>query len=300
MIRYCADDVGLNPMQIQRVADCAENSALNVASIFGNSPYMAESVEALWSRCALALHFNLSEGRAVSDPAGIPLLAGADGSFHPSFLRLLLLSLARPKALEEQIRIECAAQLGRLLDLLPEDYCILIDSHRHVHMIPAVFRGVCQTLEASGRRVEQLRWPVEALGVYIRTPRVWRYFRPQNLLKAVMLKLCSLPNEKALRRRGIRPDLFCGIVFAGCMSVNALRPVLGKLEVLAGRENRGLELLFHPGGTERGELYFDRPHSHFERFYRSPLRKAEAEALRTLHAKQQASADSLERLKNEG
>ena len=38
MIKYCADDVGLNPEQIRRVADCAENSALNVASIFGNSP----------------------------------------------------------------------------------------------------------------------------------------------------------------------------------------------------------------------------------------------------------------------
>ena len=297
MIFYCADDVGLNPIQIQRVADCAENGALNASSIFGNSPYMAESVEALRGRCALALHFNLSEGRAVSDPAGIPLLAGADGSFHPSFLRLLLLSLARPKALEKQVCIECAAQLGHLLALLPEDYRIRIDSHRHVHMIPAVFRGVCLALEASGRRVEHMRWPVEALGVYIRTPRVWRYLRPQNLLKAVTLKLCSLPNEKALRRRGIRPNLFCGIVFAGCMSANAVRPILGKLEALAGREDRGLELLFHPGGTERGELYFDGARSRFERFYLSPLRKAEAEALRTLHATQQASVISPDVLK---
>ena len=292
MIYFCADDVGINPIQIQRVADCAESGALNAASIFGNSPYMAESIEALRGSCALALHFNLSEGRAVSDPAGIPLLAGADGSFHPAFLRLLLLSLVRPKALEGQVCIECAAQLGRFLALLPEDYRIRFDSHRHVHMIPAVFRGVWLALEASGRRIEHLRWPVETPGVYIRTPRVWRYFRPQNLLKAVTLKLCSLPNERALRRRGIYPDLFCGILFAGCMSVNAVRPVFDKLEALAGRENRGLELLFHPGGTERGELYFDRPRSRFERFYRSPLRKAEAEALQMLQAEQQASAVS--------
>lgn len=287
MIYYCADDVGLNPAQIRRIADCAEDGALNAASIFGNSPYLAESIAALRGSCVVALHVNLSEGKPVSDPAGIPLLAGADGCFHPSFLRLLLLSLACPKALEEQARVECAAQLGRFLALLPEDYRIRIDSHRHVHMIPAVLRGICRALEASGRETEHLRWPVERMGVYVGAPRTWPYIRLENLLKVIMLKLSSLPDERVLRRYGICGcrSLFCGIVFSGRMVDQAVRPVLGRLETLAKQEAGSLELLFHPGGTEAGEQYFGQRHSCYETFYRSPYRKAEAETLRALAAR---------------
>ena len=281
MIYYCADDVGLNPGQIRRVADCAENGVLNAASIFGNSPYMEESIGALAESCVLALHFDLSEGRAVSDPGKIPLLAKPDGSFYPSFLRLLLLSLTRGKELEEQVRTECAAQLGRFLERMPAEYRIRIDSHRHVHMIPAVFRGVLRALKESGRETEHLRWPVERPGVYIRTPRVWPYIRPENLLKAAVLKLCSISDEAFLRRHGKegRFALFCGILFSGNMTRDAFGPVLGRLEALAGREERDLELLFHPGGTEEGEQYFGEDHVRFETFYLSPRRREEAGAL---------------------
>ena len=72
---------------------------------------------------------------------------------------------------------------------MPEEYRIRIDSHRHVHMIPAVLRGVCRTLEASGHETERLRWPVERMGVYFDTPRVWPYIRLENLLKVLILKL---------------------------------------------------------------------------------------------------------------
>ena len=282
MIRYCADDIGLNPEQIRRVADCAKNSALNVASVFGNSPFVAESIAALRENCALALHFNLSEGKGLSAPAEIPLLAKADGSFYQNFLGLLLLSLARPKGLEEQVRVECAAQLGRFLTYMPEEYRIRIDSHRHVHLIPAVFRGVCRALQESGRETEHLRWPVERVSVYLRLPRVWPYIRPENMLKVILLRLCSLRNEKLLRQQGLQTSVFCGIVFAGCMTDKAVIPALGRLKDMAEREGRGLELLFHPGGTERGECYFDQPHSRYEKFYLSPFRKREAETLKTL------------------
>ena len=230
MIRYCADDIGLNPEQIRRVADCAKNSALNVASVFGNSPFVAESIAALRENCALALHFNLSEGKGLSAPAEIPLLAKADGSFYQNFLGLLLLSLARPKGLEEQVRIECAAQLGRFLTYMPEEYRVRIDSHRHVHLIPAVFRGVCRALQESGRETEHLRWPVERVSVYLRLPRVWPYIRPENMLKVILLKLCSLRNEKLLRQQGLQTSVFCGIVFAGCMTDKAVIPALGRLK----------------------------------------------------------------------
>ena len=287
MIYYCADDVGLNPAQIRRIADCAENGALNAASIFGNTPYLAESIAALGGKCFLALHFNLSEGKPVSDPAEIPLIAGADGFFHPSFLRLLLLSLTCPKALEEQVRVECAAQLGRFLALMPDEYRIRIDSHRHVHMLPAVLRGMCRAVKESGHELEHLRWPVERIGIYVGAPRTWPYIRPDNLLKVIMLKLCSLPDEKLLRQYGFGGcrSLFCGIVFAGCMVEKAVRPALGRLETLAMQEDGDLELLFHPGGTEAEEQYFGQLHCCYEKFYRSRYRKAEAETLRVLAGK---------------
>ena len=125
------------------------------------------------------------------------------------------------------------------------------------------------------------------MGVYIGSPRTWPYIRPDNLLKVIMLKLCSLPGEKLLRQCGSGGcrSLFCDIVFAGCMVDNAVRPALGRLEALARQENRNLELLFHPGGTEAGEQYFGQSHCCYEKFYRSRYRKAEAETLRMLAEK---------------
>ena len=59
------------------------------------------------------------------------------------------------------------------------------------------------------------------------------------------------------------------------MTDKAVIPALGRLKALAEREGRGLELLCHPGGTERGEHYFDQPHSRYENRRRRTHRRIE-------------------------
>lgn len=281
MIYFCADDAGINSSQLGRIAVCSEKGALNAASVFGNSSMIPESVALLRKRCRVSLHLNLCEGRAVSSPDRIPLLADRDGVFYASFLRLLLLSYLKGREVEEQSYVECKAQLERFLACMDQDYRIRIDSHRHMHMIPTVCRGMCRALRESGRQVENIRYPVERIGIYITTPSVWRYISPVNVLKVIVLNSNAGAFRKILRAYGFdrKPNLFCGIAFAGRMVTGAVRPVLGKLQKTAKKEGRSLELLFHPGGVKKGEQYLNGDSGRFAEFYESADRRAEAKTL---------------------
>ena len=287
MYLFHADDYGVNKNQAKRILNCYRRGVLRSVSIIPNSPRAAETIALLPDDIKKSIHLNLVEGTCVSDPSKIPLLADPNGKFRRSFFQLVLLSVCKRKELRRQAAIECGAQITKMLALLPDGYKIRIDSHRHYNMIPAVFEAVCAECKKSGRQMEYLRFPLERLSVYLLHPGLYKYIRPVNVIKILVLKICSIKDKKIAKTYGMdagKAD-FIGLMQTTQMNLDY---VLSALRLLNRhkdyKKSDDLEVLFHPGGIKMDEEFMDADNQPMKAFYTSKNRWMEAETLKELKA----------------
>lgn len=142
-----ADDMGISPGVNRAIIVGFEQGILNSTSLMMNVAYTNQAVNLLLKhpKLAVGVHLNLTNQRnqrCLSFPSEIPLLADNKGHLKHGFLKLFLLSLLFPKAFSEQAEKEIRAQIEKALMM---GLCLThLDSHRHVHMIPALFRVTSQ------------------------------------------------------------------------------------------------------------------------------------------------------------
>jgi predicted glycoside hydrolase/deacetylase ChbG (UPF0249 family) len=135
-----ADDFGMSDEINRAIKRAFERGCVTSASLATNGACVQDALKFARGNPSLRIgvHLTLTEGAPLSDPASLPLLVGTDGRLAHGFVRLLWLSFARKSALLEQTEWEWRRQIDAALE-----YGVVIshlDSHRHVHMIPALFR----------------------------------------------------------------------------------------------------------------------------------------------------------------
>jgi predicted glycoside hydrolase/deacetylase ChbG (UPF0249 family) len=266
-----ADDLG-----IARSADLAIQRAfregiVTSASLMANMAAFEHAVDQVVRRdpgLGIGLHLCLTSGKPVIEPARVPLLVDASGRFHRGFLGLfcLLRSRRRKEALAQVAR-ELRAQAARL------DACGIaidhVDSHRHVHMIPGIFRVAAAVAR---RRNAFLRIPHETFRPAHRSPaRLLRCLTSGGALKKLVLSRFA---RAARRAPGpIRTaDSYYGVLDSGRITLPTLR------EILRSVPSGLTEINVHPGQAHAADetprcsrLDLD--------FLRSPDRAAELAAL---------------------
>lgn len=153
-----ADDFGLASSVSQGIIEAHQAGHVTSTTLMVNTPGTDEAVGLAEANKGLGvgLHFNLTEGRPLTD---VPSLVDTQGNF------LLRRSLLRRSAFGRIDPVEVAgeleAQLNRFSDLgLKPTH---MDSHEHVHMAPPLFRAMEPVLR---ERVSALR-VVEPEGVGI-------------------------------------------------------------------------------------------------------------------------------------
>ncbi|MBO6147998.1 MAG: ChbG/HpnK family deacetylase [Lachnospiraceae bacterium] len=280
MILYNADDYGINPSQAKRILYCAKNGVLNGISIFVNSPEIENCLKLIKNKdIQVRLHLNFREGHCLAEPKDIPLLVDEKGFFKLSFVDMLKLSIIKEKDLESQLKIECACQLKRMEELMGDGYRLRIDSHQHYHIIPAVWRALISSSRDLGLEIEEIRIPVEPFMPFITHPNSWRYISFSGIVKSLLLHTLHYWNSvfgPKIDNLKMKAPLFFGMIFTTRMYCGAVSGLLPAFKALAQKQGRDLELMFHPGGVYKGELYLDdKDYS----FYRSPDRKKEAYTL---------------------
>ena len=248
-----------------------------------NSTILSSALKEIPPDIKKAIHINFSEGCICAKQDDVPLLH-RDGNFYRGYISLILLSVIRKNEFVEQAYTEICAQIKAVTCEMPADYKIRIDSHVHVHMIPGVFLAMCRALRDSGREVEHIRFSAETFSIYVKTPQIWKYIRPINIVKASLTKLFSYKDLRILRRYGYEDKigLFYGLGFAGKMYGNHVKTILDKYIEYASREHKSLEVLFHPGGIQKGEVFLSGCPDSYKRYYYSDDRAREAEMLKQL------------------
>jgi predicted glycoside hydrolase/deacetylase ChbG (UPF0249 family) len=155
-----ADDFGLTRGINRAVAELNQAGFLTSATLMARAPATADAIEIARATPSLGVgcHVVLLDGEPVLSTArDVPHLANpATGQLRPTlsqFLRLLYGPSPRFNArakIASEIEAEAAAQIALLqsrgINLTH------IDTHKHVHMFPAVLRPVLQAARAAGIR----------------------------------------------------------------------------------------------------------------------------------------------------
>ena len=137
-LRINADDFGMSPGANFGIEEALRRRAIDSVSFMVNTPYSGAALEIQkeFPDVQCGIHLNFAYGRALS---GIGPLTDSKGLFKYGFSGYLINS----RRLVAEIRCEAELQINWLTERGIK--ISHIDSHRHIHMIPA-FYNICREL----------------------------------------------------------------------------------------------------------------------------------------------------------
>ncbi|MBO7484285.1 MAG: ChbG/HpnK family deacetylase [Alphaproteobacteria bacterium] len=233
---FNADDFGISPGVNQAIFKAHAEGILNSTSLMVNQQFADEAVKMAQKmpNLSVGLHINLTNETPAANSDDIPLLVGADGKFKNGFVKLLILSFLHPKKLQSEAYLEVKAQIEKYLKTgLKLEH---LDGHRHVHMIPAIFKAVKQL--QTEYNVPRIRVMNENLLNTIRQNRGCSYLFDGGLIKYFLLRFLSLIN------RHTEKTYFYTILYTCKLSKAQFQNV----KIPAGYD--AVEIMIHPGMPE--------------------------------------------------
>lgn len=238
MVILSADDFGISPGVNHAVIAAHNEGSLTHASLMVNMPFAREACSRKHGEAPglkVGLHLNLSTGTPISPPAGVSALVDGGGRFRHGFVGLLLLPLVTTgrDEMRRQVEEEIESQIRECLRLgiRPEH----IDSHRHVHAIPWIFRITMDLARRYG--IGRVRILNESLLETLKLPHRMRMLRRGGLVKYLVLKTLYYIN-------GRKSDTY----FFGMLHGSVITPDMVK-KIRKPDGFARMEILLHPGDT---------------------------------------------------
>ncbi len=252
------DDLGISPGTNHAIREAHLHGSITHASLMANGDFASDAVQEVLRECpglTVGLHLNLTYGRPLTT---CPSLAG-DGTLQWGFEHILRKTLQGERTLLADMEREIEAQIAWIhRQNLRVNH---IDSHHHIHMIPAVFRIVKKLAGEHG--IRRIRIPNESLPLSLRIAQRPVPLRNSGLVKYLLMKCLILLNRERTDRR------FFSLLFTGGVNRSMIRRAL---EI-----GERLELMIHPGLPEMdGSIPYYKDE---QRRYRcSEMRRKEFEA----------------------
>ena len=133
-----ADDFGMNPQVNRAVLYCFEHGYINSTSIMVNTEFFEEAAEMAHKHTFITnigVHVDLTDGKPLTDFARRTFLDD-DGNWDKKKVnqKFKILSAASKSAFFEEINAQIIKALSHNLPITH------LDSHRHVHTLPAYYK----------------------------------------------------------------------------------------------------------------------------------------------------------------
>jgi predicted glycoside hydrolase/deacetylase ChbG (UPF0249 family) len=232
-----ADDFGLCRGVNNAVAEAHTTGVLTSATIMANMAGVDEAIEMAKKMPALGVgvHLNVTSGKPLSTDPVVKILTDAAGDFGYSVAKLAIATVASKK-IRQAIEAELSMQISSLISkgITPTH----LDSHKHFHCLPAVWRIVCRLAEKFN--IPAIRWPYEP-GTLCGGD--WPRVELKDKVRALLVR------HKALKCQGIddrfiKTDIFFGVAHTGRIDDNFWAE-------LSQTQFAGIaEVMTHPGYPE--------------------------------------------------
>ncbi len=235
-IIFNADDFGISKEVNQAVLEGHKNGLLSSTSLMANGPAFEDAILNILPQCkdiGIGVHLNIIEGKSQGN---FPTLCDKNSNYRNGFIKLLLKS-ANKQFLQE-VEQDFRLQIETILKYAKVDH---INSHVHVHAIPAIFEITCKL--AKEYNIQYVRTQYE---IPYFVPDIKKYFSlkyPVNLIKVALLNFFTLINRKTIEKYGLNTNkYFIGVNYTGYMDVNTIKYGINKIK----DKKRLVEIAVHP------------------------------------------------------
>jgi chitin disaccharide deacetylase len=229
-----ADDFGLCRGVNDAVVKAHTEGVLTSTTVMVNMPAAEKAVELAKTLPALGIgvHLNLTEGSPIARDIRTNCLINPQNKFALKPGELFILSMTNSRV-REAIKLELEAQIRWLLDrgLRPTH----LDSHKHVHCLPVIFKIVCELAKRYG--ISAVRWPLERQKF---TSGDWPKPDRKSLIRSHIIRNLARIN-RFQNSKYFKTDEFLGVAHTGQISVDFFKAV--SLYSLAP----AIEIMTHPG-----------------------------------------------------
>ena len=259
---FNADDFGISKGVNAAIVKAHREGILNSASLMINQKYAAEAVKLAkeMPELEMGLHVNLTNEYPAASAQEIPLLVDGQGKLKNGFVNLLLLSFFKPRQLRLQVEIEMRAQIAKYLTTgLPLQH---LDSHRHVHMIPQIFKTMRKLQKEF--EVPRIRVINENIFNTLKYNHNKSWLFDGALIKYVLLRFLCWWN-------GYKNDVYFYTLMYTC---KIAKEQFSGVKIPQGY--KAVEIMIHPGMPEIDKQY---PEDVWDENILSPYRTVELETL---------------------
>lgn len=300
-----ADDYALTLNTSKDILDCMKAGKLDSISIVPNMSCFTECMELLHEAIPelpflplISVHLDFVEGNCLAGADAVPLLtrngSNLTGLSWGGLFKLSYLPGKR-KATKKQLKKEIKEQISVVLK--ETEYCrelaaknevpfrqkgLRIDSHQHAHMIPVVWEALTEVIAEEDYEVEYIRNSKEVLAPFLSEVPLWKTYRPINFVKNRLLSFYSHKVDRYTAEKSLNRMYLWGLVMSGHMDYDRVVRLYRKIASKAEKENRVLEILFHPGITLPEEVTDEIGKEAAEDFYLLPDRHIEKETVMRL------------------
>ena len=259
---FNADDFGIRKGVNAAIVKAHREGILNSASLMINQKYAAEAVKLAkeMPELEMGLHVNLTNEYPAASAQEIPLLVDGQGKLKNGFVNLLLISFFKPRQLRLQVEIEMRAQIAKYLTTgLPLQH---LDSHRHVHMIPQIFKTMRKLQKEF--EVPRIRVMNENIFNTLKYNHNKSWLFDGALIKYVLLRFLCWWN-------GYKNDVYFYTLMYTC---KIAKEQFSGVKIPQGY--KAVEIMIHPGMPEIDKQY---PEDVWDENILSPYRTVELETL---------------------
>lgn len=136
-----ADDFGMTKSVNSAIFEIAKVGSLTSTTVMVNMPYAEEAKELLKLDISIGLHFNLTEGKAISSPDKIKTLVDDNGNFlgKPELTK----KISQGKVSQQDVLTELEAQYDKLYEIIG-DRLDHMDSHQGLNKLSVVAKALLQ------------------------------------------------------------------------------------------------------------------------------------------------------------
>lgn len=297
-----ADDYALTVNTSKDMLECMQAGKLNSISIVPNTSAFETCMDMLYDAIPalpflplLSVHLDFVEGHSLAGSREVPMLTRADsdlmGLSWGGLFKFSYLPGKRQEA-KRQLKEEIKAQIEKTQRAV--EHCLeiaekagipytqkglRIDSHQHSHMIPVVWEAVTEVVAEAGYSLEYIRNSKEVLGVFVSETSLWKTYRPINFVKNRLLSLYSHKVDRYCKKHRMQQMYLWGLVMSGHMDRIRIGRLYGRMTRKAEKDNRTLEILFHPGLALPQEVSAELGEDAAKEFYLAADRHVEKEAV---------------------
>lgn len=252
---FHADDAGAGRQATKKIVDCWEKGYVDGYSIIADEncyDIITDSLQKLPEKYArLSVHLNITDGYCLNQQSAGTLIASPNGRLKLTFIDALLLTFKNSKTkrqFEEQVFMEWDSQINSIKKNIGKREIDTLDSHNHVHMIPALFDVILRL--SVKHQIKNIRFAKEIFSLNDFTDG-FNFFFWKNTLKWIVINyLCwRIKNKKY--KFSPKAQFITGILYSGHMSAINIKGALSKAE---RKGASSVEVVYHPGRALPDEM----------------------------------------------